>query len=303
MTDIPGYEEFIKIEPISKGLSSDKKYCVETSDGQRMLLRVSDSAEYDRKKAEYDMMERAYTFGVFVPKPIDLGLCDGGKSVYSLSGWLDGEDAETLIPRMSEAEQYSVGLKAGAVLRKIHTLPAPDNAEPWGERFRLKVQTRIDLYYKHKLESESGEKIIKYLHDRQSILDCRTQTFWHGDFNVGNHMVMPDGAIGTFDFNYWNLDHGDPWWEFVIIPWGKEPPAYYFTGMINGYFNNVPPCEFFDMLLYYYACDALSALCYSFLDMEECVPEDGKRHMDNILRWFDNMNNPVPTWYRGDRTD
>jgi hypothetical protein len=25
---------------------------------------------------------------------------------------------------MKEAEQYSVGLKAGAVLRKIHTLPA-----------------------------------------------------------------------------------------------------------------------------------------------------------------------------------
>jgi serine/threonine-protein kinase len=97
------------------------------------------------------------------------------------------------------------------------------------------------------------------------------------------------------------LDHGDPWWEFVIIPWGKEPPAHYVTGMINEYFDNDPPQEFFDMLSYYYACDALSALCYTFTGMENGYsPDDGKRHMENILRWFDNMNNPVPTWYLKD---
>lgn len=133
--------------------------------------------------------------------------------------------------------------------------------------------------------------IIKYLHDKQSILDDRQQTFWHGDFNVGNQMVMPD----------WNLDYGDPWWEFVLIPWGKEPPAYYFTGMINGYFNNDPPYVFFHMLSYYYACDALSALCYTFLNVEKYEsPEDGRRHMENILRWFGDMRNPVPTWYLKD---
>jgi serine/threonine-protein kinase len=168
-------------------------------------------------------------------------------------------------------------------------------------RFRRKVQTRVDLYNKHNLKSENGELIIKYLLAKQSILDDRQQTFWHGDFNVGNHMVTPDGEVATFDYNYWNLDHGDPWWEFVLIQWGKEPPTHYFTGMINGYFDNDPPHEFFDMLSYYYACDALSALCYTFLGTENYEsPEDGRRHMENILRWFDGMRNPVPTWYHKD---
>lgn len=288
---------FAKIEFINKGASPDKKYYIETTDRERLLLRVADIAEYDRKKAEYGMMKRVYELGVLTPKPIEFGLCDNGKNVYSLSGWMDGEDVETALPHMSEAEQYSVGLKAGEILRKIHTLPAPDDAEPWGVRFRLKVQKRVDLYNTHNLKSENGEKIIKYLADRQYLLDGRPQTFWHGDFNVGNHMIMSDGQIGTIDYNYWNLDHGDPWWEFVLIPWGKEPPAHYFTGIINGYFNNVPPCEFFNMLSYYFACDALSALCYTFLGTEPCEPEDGRRHMENILRWFDNMKNPVPTWY------
>ncbi|MDD4495350.1 MAG: phosphotransferase [Eubacteriales bacterium] len=299
--DILSYDNFVIIEPINKGQSNDKKYYIETTDGKLLLLRVTDIAEYDRKKAEYEMMARVYELGVVTPQPVDFGLCNDGKSVYSLSGWLDGEDAESCMPSMSEAGQYSFGLKAGAVLRKIHTLSAPDNAEPWCERFRHKVQTRIDLYNKHGLQSESGEKILKYLHDKQGVLDNRQQTFWHGDFNVGNHMIMPNGEIATFDYNYWNLDYGDPWWEFVIIPWGKEPPAHYFTGMINGYFSDNPPREFFDALSYYYACDALSALCYTFTGMENGYsPDDGKRHMENILRWFDNMNNPVPTWYLKD---
>jgi len=103
--DIPGYNTFVKIEPIEKGWSEDKKYYVETADGQRMLLRISDVSEFDRKKAEYGMMERVYKLGIITSQPFGFGLCDGGKSVYSLSGWLDGEDAEKTLPFMSETEQ------------------------------------------------------------------------------------------------------------------------------------------------------------------------------------------------------
>ena len=94
MTDIKNYETFVKIEPINKGWSSDKKYYIETADCQRMFLRVSDISELERKKAEYGMMERIYEFGGLTSQPFDFGLCDGGKCCYSLSGWLDGEDAE-----------------------------------------------------------------------------------------------------------------------------------------------------------------------------------------------------------------
>jgi serine/threonine-protein kinase len=138
---------FAIIKPINKGMSSDKKYYVETIDGKRMLLRVADISEYKRKEAEYKMMERVYELGVITPKPYGFGVCEDGKSIYSLSGWLDGEDAESLIPHMMEADQYKTGLKAGRVLRRIHTLPAPEDAEPWGIRFRRKVQIRVDLYH------------------------------------------------------------------------------------------------------------------------------------------------------------
>ena len=298
MKDIPHFEAFKVIKPIDKGISNNKKFFIETYEGKRMLLRMTDIKDFDRKNVEYKMMEQVYMLGVLSPKPYSFGICDGGKSVYSLAGWLEGEDVESVLPRMDEKKQYSTGIKAGELLRKIHTLPAPDDTEPWDIRFQNKIQMRIDLYNKHGLKTENGEKIVTYLHVNRDLLKNRHQTFWHGDFTAANQILTPDGDVGTIDFNYWIYGYGDPWWEFVIIPWGKEPTAYYLTGLIDGYFNNNPPCDFFEHFSYYYACDALSALCYTFLGSEPFKPEDGERHMENILRWFDNMNSPMPTWYK-----
>ncbi|MDR0248826.1 MAG: hypothetical protein LBI44_04095 [Oscillospiraceae bacterium] len=58
MPDSKIYNAICKSEPIGKGWSEDKKYCVTAADGAKYLLRVSDISEYDRKKAEYEMMGR-----------------------------------------------------------------------------------------------------------------------------------------------------------------------------------------------------------------------------------------------------
>jgi len=298
MGDIPGYEGFTKTELIDKGWSDDKKYFVENKDGRRMFLRISDIEEYDRKKAEYGMMGRVYAIGVLTPEPLGFGLCNDNKNVYSLSGWLEGEDAAEALPRLGGAEQYALGRKAGKLLRRIHTLPAPEDAEPWSDWFYRKVRGRIDFYDASPIQSEDGGIIVRYLRDNRHLLDGRPQTFGHGDFNVNNLMITPDGEIGVIDFNYFNKDHGDPWWEFdpLLRGWGSEPSACFHSGMLHGYFYGEPPREFFELFSYYQAYGALAALCDTSV-YHQGMPEDGRRHMENVLRWFDNMKNPVPTWY------
>jgi len=93
MTEKELLETFVKFEPISKGWSNDKKYRVETADGRRMLLRVSVITEYDRKKSEYEMMERVYELGVFTSQPLGFDLCDNGKAYIHCQ---DGLTARTL---------------------------------------------------------------------------------------------------------------------------------------------------------------------------------------------------------------
>ena len=123
MKDIKGFDKFVKIEPISKGLSSDKKYYVETADGQRLILRVSDITEYDRKKAAFERMERMAEHGIPMSRPVDFGVCDDVKSVYQLLSWCEGKNLEDVLSAMSDTEQYVIGLKAGEILRKIHSVP------------------------------------------------------------------------------------------------------------------------------------------------------------------------------------
>ena len=298
MTDIKNYETFVKIKPITKGLSGDKKYCVETDSGKQLFLRISDVEEYDRKKAEYNMMEHVHTLGFITPQPIDFGLCNSGKSVYSISDWIDGKDAEKLLPAMLEAEQYILGVKTGETLQKIHSLPVPEYVEPWNNRFDRKVRDWIGAYKsKPQIHSDIGEIIVCYLESRRCILDSRLQTFIHGDYNIENIIVTPSGKIWVIDFNSYNLSYGDPWWDIDNMSWMPVMFPYFYIGQIKGYFNGEPPTDFWNVLTYYLAYDALAALTdpYGLNGIE-----DGSGIVNNILKWTDNFNNPVPTWYLKD---
>ena len=72
---------FVSKQPINKGWSRDKKYCVTDENGKRYLLRVSDIAEYDKKQSEFNMIKQVSALGVPMCQPIEFGVCDEG--VYS----------------------------------------------------------------------------------------------------------------------------------------------------------------------------------------------------------------------------
>ena len=69
---------FLTKEPINKGWSGDKKYCVTDKNGTRYLLRVSDIAKYDTKKSEFNMMKQVANLGVPMCQPIEFGVWDEG---------------------------------------------------------------------------------------------------------------------------------------------------------------------------------------------------------------------------------
>ena len=294
--DIPEFDTFAKIEPLNKGWSGDKKYRIETNNGAKLLLRISDIDKLERKKSEYGKLKRAAALDINFSVPVDFGLCNNGKNVYQLLKWVDGEDLETILPNLSETEQYVLGLKAGEMLRKIHTLPAPENAEPWDAWFYRRVQSRIDFYNTNPIKSESGGLVIRYLQENKHLLVDRAQTFIHGDCNKTNLIAMPNGQIGVIDFDYYNSenDHGDPWLEFTSMNWVGEVNPYFNTGVLNSYFDGEPPHDFFEVFAYYLAYDALAELCIEYKYGE---PEVGMRHMANILCWLNNLQNTIPTWY------
>lgn len=136
--------DFITKEPINKGWSCDKKYCVTTADGTKYLLRVTPIEKSASRENMFRMQEEVAKLGIPMCKSLEIGECDEG--IYILQTWIDGKDADEVVPFLADSEQYALGLEAGRILKKIHSIPAPENQPDWEIRInemkgRRKVHT------------------------------------------------------------------------------------------------------------------------------------------------------------------
>jgi aminoglycoside phosphotransferase (APT) family kinase protein len=292
MIDISGHKNFTRIEPINKGWSGDQKYCVTKAGGIKYLLRISPIEQYERKKSEFEMMQRVAFLGVPMCLPIEFGTCDEG--VYSLQSWIDGEDAEDKIPFLSGIEQYQHGIEAGKILKTIHSIPAPDTQENWESRFNRKIDHKIKSYTDCPIKYDGGDAFIEYINDNRFLLKNRPQCYQHGDYHIGNMMIDDEGNLIIIDFN--RNDFGDPWEEFNRIVWCAQKSPLFATGMVNGYFDGDVPLEFWRLLALYISSNTLSSVPWAIpFGQSEIVTM--LNQAKEVLQWYDNMKNPVPTWY------
>ncbi|UQW98729.1 phosphotransferase family protein [Rummeliibacillus sp. G93] len=290
-------EKFKLIKPIMKGWSTDKKYFVENELNQKMLLRIAEISLYDEKIKEFEAMKHLAECKVPVSNPIKIGICNDGKSVYSLFNWCEGEDAEIALKSMTEIEQYRLGKDAGRILKEIHRIPAPESQEEWKARFSRKADSKIKMYQDCGLKIKGGEKIISYIQNNKHLLEGRTQCFQHGDYHVGNMIISSKGELSIIDFN--RNDYGDPWEEFNRIVWSATISPHFATGQLNGYFNGRPPIDFFKLLVFYICSNMLSSIPWAIPFGEDQVTIM-KNQAKDVLTWFNGMDDPIPTWYLED---
>ena len=295
MRDVPDFKGFARIEPVDKGWSGDKKYFVCTNDGRHLLLRVAPAAEYERKKAEFEMMGRVAALGVPMSQPVDFGRCCEGESVYQLLTWCEGEDAEDALPRLAQDAQYALGAESGRILRKIHAIPAPEGQEDWAARFNRKTDVKIEKYRACGIRFDGDTQMIAYVEANRHLLQNRPQCYQHGDYHVGNMIVGGDGSLSIIDFN--RNDFGDPWEEFNRIVWSAQAAPAFATGQLDGYFGGRLPEWFFGLLAFYISSNMLSSIYWAQPFGQDEV-DTMLRQSQDVREWFDDMANPVPSWYR-----
>jgi aminoglycoside phosphotransferase (APT) family kinase protein len=292
--DIPDSISWGIAEPINKGWSSDEKYYIRTINGKELLLRVSDIAQYENKKREFESLKLLTSMDILTSQPIDFGICNNSQSVYSLLTWIHGEDAEVVLPTFDNKAQYALGIKAGEVLKQIHRIPAPQNQFNWAERFNRKIDRNIANYKACGIHFQGDERMIAYIEHNRSLLLNRPQCFQHGDYHVGNMIITPSGELGIIDFN--RFDYGDPWEEFNRITWCVSISPAFASGYINGYFDNVVPKLFFKLMGLYIASNQLSSMPWAI----PFGPEEVNTMLEqaqNVLKWYDNFETDIPNWY------
>lgn len=277
---------------IEKGWSGDKKYCVTTEQNKRLLLRVSPIEALERKKTQFELMKRVYALGVPMCAPIALGQSDEG--VWSLQGWIEGDDLELVIKDLTESEQYSYGYEAGQILKKIHSIPAPSGIEDWQSYFNKKIDKKLRAYEECELKYEGGELLVEYINSHRELLSKRERTYQHGDYHIGNMMLGKDKRLYIIDFD--RDDFGDPWQEFNRIVWCATASLSFATGMVNGYFDNRVPLEFWELLALYISVNTISSLPWA-IPFGEGEIKTMRAQASKVLEWYDNMKNPIPRWY------
>lgn len=292
--DIPEAATWVSVEPVHKGWSKDKKYYIKTNSGSELLLRTSDISQYDQKKREYEAILRLVDQDILMSRPLQFGVCNGGQSVYSLLTWIDGEDAEKIIPTLSVEEQYQLGVKAGQYLQSIHQMPAGKDQVPWADYYNRKIDKYITNYKACGIVLKGEDQVIQFIEANRYLLDGRPQTFQHGDYHVGNMIVTKSGDLGIIDFN--RFDDGDPWEEFNRIPFCAMISAEFASGRIHGYFNNNVPDLFFKMMALYIASNQISSIHWAIPFGKEDVADMLSR-AESVLKWYDDFQNYIPNWY------
>lgn len=295
MNDILKRKEYIKVMSVDKGLSPNKKYYIETDAGEKLFLRISEISEYDRKKAIYEAMEKIAAIGVPMNRPVEFGVCDDGKSVYSLTTWCGAQALEAIISDFPETEQYALGVEAGRILRKIHSVPAPEGLDDWHTRYFGTIDERLEAYKHCGHSFEGGEAILGYIENYGHLLKSRPQSCLHGDYHMGNLMLDEDGSISVIDWDVADFySYGDPWLDFFQLPATKSP--HFATGQVNGYFDGEVPVEFWRLSALYIAQGALSAIPWS-LQFGQEMTDEILELCRNVMYWYDGMRSPMPRWY------
>jgi len=108
-------------------------------------------------------------------------------------------------------------------------------------------------------------------------------------------MIDNSGHLMIIDFQ--RNDFGDPWEEFNRIVWSAQASPYFASGIVDGYFQNDVPLDFWKLLALYISSNTLSSL-YWALPFGESEITTMRNQAKEVLEWYDNMKNPIPIWYK-----
>ena len=292
--NISSSKEWKIIEKIEKGWSDDSKYYIESMDGQKLLLRVSDISNFNKKKKEFEIVKMYAKLGFEMSKPVEFGICNDGKYAYMLLTWVEGKDLEQGLPELSEQEQYLLGRMAGKILKEIHSIKVLPEDLPHTTKAQKKLK-QLESYENSNVRIKDDEIAIKYIKDNINKIWSVSPKYHHGDFHPGNLILTPNNTIGVIDFNRWEV--GDPYEEFYKLQsFGTEVSIPYCIGQLDSYFDDNIPETFWEVLAVYVAHASL----YSIKWAEKFGQED----IDNMVRickksftHYDNFKLIIPLWY------
>ncbi|MBP5606506.1 MAG: aminoglycoside phosphotransferase family protein, partial [Ruminiclostridium sp.] len=284
---------WLEIEPIETGCSGENKYHITRNNGAELILRTSGIENYKHHCDSAVFSQYIHEkLGLNMNTPIEVAACCGDTLAYTLYTWVEGIDADSKILNLHTPEQARYGEKAGKLLKRIHSVKAPDDVLPWDEYYNKKLDEIIGKFKSLNITYRGDSETLAFIASQRGILKDRPQTALHGDFRSGNLVITADDDYGIIDFGRWCW--GDPYMDFQCIR--RSCSAPFSRGQILGYFEGDVPSDFFELMAFYTASDSLRRICEAYV----C----GRKELDaavaaaeKTVREYSGFGGMVPTWY------
>lgn len=305
MNNIPGSDRWQTAEPILKGWSADQKYRISTHDGRSLLLRLSDVSLAEAKQAEFERVRQASALGIPMSSPIAFGVCtgsghqggpDGQPFVYSLLSWIEGEDAQDILPHLADDEAYRLGFEAGNWLHLMHTLPAPTGTLSPSDTVKAEIERKHKAYVQCGYRLPFDHELLEQIETRLPLLNGVAPGFRQGDYHPGNMILGPDHSLHIIDFN--RSGTGDPYRDFNrLITFTSRISLPFAKGQLDGYQSAAPhDPSFFGRLSLYCALESLFAITWAVPFGEPEIGDTLKRS-EQIWTDFNHFKQDIPVWY------
>jgi aminoglycoside phosphotransferase (APT) family kinase protein len=123
--NIPALAHASDIRRIAEGFSPDQKYVVSYDDGTKLLLRTADLKQYERKYAEYGIMEAIQMYGAKSPQPIDIGRLEQSELCYYLPAISTEKMQEVPFPIAHRRSNTGSAGTPGRTLPNCISIPPP----------------------------------------------------------------------------------------------------------------------------------------------------------------------------------
>ena len=277
---------------ILKGYSEEMKYKVKAD--KNYFLKISPLSFFKKKELELKYISHLEKEMKF---PNLLEIKFENNSILSVYEWIDGVDFREYVTYLTDKELYQYGIQAGTFLQRIHSISIEEESINWHEFYLQKSMRKIDSFRMANINFPEIETFIDYIHTHQYLLQDRPISLCHGDFHVGNMMiVLETKELVIIDFG--SLEIGDPMEEFNRMIWNAQLSEEFATGLINGYFNgkNIPD-EFWKLMAYYMACDVVGAIPWAVNYGNNQLTTILER-AQLVLDWFDDFERVIPKFYK-----
>jgi serine/threonine-protein kinase len=292
-SELKDFEKWDSIKQIDYGWSEDGKYIITMKD-KKYVLRVSDIKYYEKKKYEYELMKRLYDGFKHMSVPLAFGTFDNNQYVYILVGYIEGDQAEKIVPQLTEKEQYEYGVLAGQYLKKIHEVLGPVPTVDFRKEYVRKIEQRIEEYRSLEIPNELIEKMILYVKEHLYLIDDVPAYYNHGDYHVGNLIVGEDKELYVIDFN--RVKIADPLYEFNRLLISSQFCPLLAKGQIDGYFDGEVSIEVFRRIKFYIASVQIGTLAWAMKYSDDDV-EFAYQSMKHFYETFDEFKSDIPNWY------